>query len=137
MKVKGINLSEVIQSLELLKNLCNMHESCRTCWLYDPKEKETACLLVKAKEDSLAENIEIAQRFIEMSKNCIMPDCPYCPDCKYGTVIYPEDTMPGETGVDTEWICYFDPEVKENETAAMQDGLAAAGCADQDDRSGD
>lgn len=111
MFVKGIKLSKVIESLELLKKLCCIHESCSTCWLYDPEEKETACLLVKAKEDSLAGNIEKAQIHIACEHSCIMPECPYCPECEHGFVTYPEDTMPGETGIEKEWHCIYDPEV--------------------------
>lgn len=111
MKAKGIKLSEVICSLELLKRLCKIHESCSSCWLYDPEEKETACFLVKSKEDSLAGNIEAAQIYISHEYSCIMPECPYCPDCDYGVISYPEDTMPGETGINTEWHCMYDPEI--------------------------
>lgn len=113
MKAEGIKLSEVIKSLELLKILCKMHETCSTCWLYDPKEEETQCLLVKTKENSLAGNIEAALEYISHEHSCIMPECPYCPDCNYGHISYPEDTMPGETGINTEWHCTYDPEVEE------------------------
>lgn len=135
MKVKGIKLSEVIESLDLLKKLCGMHETCSSCWLYDPAEKETQCFLVKTEPGSLADNIEAAQIYIAHEHNCIMPECPYCPTCVYGHISYPEDTMPGETGIETEWYCMYDPEVKENEDVADPDSVAAAGCADQDDRS--
>lgn len=111
MKAKGIKLSEVMCSLELLKRLCKIHESCSTCWLYDSEEKETACLLVKAKEDSLAGNIEAVLENIAKEHSCMMPECPYCPTCGYGHISYPEDTMPGETGIETEWHCTYDPEV--------------------------
>lgn len=111
MKVKGIKLSEVKKSLELLKELCGMHEKCSTCWLYDPDEKETACFLVKAKENSLAGNIEEALKNIVQKHSCVMPECPYCPTCKHGFVSFPEDTMPGEEGIFTDWHCLYDPEV--------------------------
>lgn len=135
MELKGIRLSEVEKSLELLKRLCGMNETCSTCWLYDPAEKETACFLVKTEPGSLAENIEAAQIYISHEHNCIMPECPYCPDCEYGFVTYPEDTMPGETGINTEWHCTYDPEVTESETADDEAGLADTAGTDQDDRS--
>lgn len=135
MKVKGIKLSEVVESLELLKNLCSIHETCSTCWLYDPVETETACFLVKAKEDSLAGNIEAAQRYIRNEIGCIMPECPYCPACDHGFISYPEEAMPGETGIETEWHCLYDPEVIENEAAAIPASVADAESADQNDRS--
>lgn len=136
MGVKGIRLSEVEESLELLKKLCGMHETCSTCWLYDPAEKETACFLVKTEPGSLAENIEATQVYIAHEHSCIMPECPYCPDCEHGLVSYPEDTMPGETGINTEWHCLYDPEVKESETTAISDSCAGAPGTDQDDGSG-
>ncbi len=46
----------------------------------------------------------------EQSDSCIMPESPYCPLCRYGLIIYPEDTMPGEEDVFTEWRCLYDPE---------------------------
>lgn len=39
-----------------------------------------------------------------------MPESPYCPSCRYGLIIYLEDTMPGEEDVFTEWRCLYDPE---------------------------
>lgn len=92
-----------------------MHEKCSTCWLYDPDEKETACFLVKAKENSLAGNIEEALKNIAQKHSCVMPECPYCPTCKHGFVSFPEDTMPGEEGIFTDWHCLYDPEVGGNE----------------------
>lgn len=135
MKVKGIRLSEVTESLELLKKLCGMHETCSTCWLYDPAETETQCFLAKTEPGSLADNIEAVLEYISQEHSCIMPECPYCPICEHGIVSYPEDTMPGETDINTEWHCLYDPEVKESETAAIEDSLADAPGADQDDRS--
>lgn len=135
MKKKGIRLSEVEKSLELLKQLCGTHETCSTCWLYDPAEKETQCFLVKTEPGSLADNIVAAQIYITHEHSCIMPECPYCPDCQYGFVTYPEETMPGETGINTEWHCTYDPEVIENEAVAIPASMADAAGADQDDRS--
>lgn len=135
MEVKGIKLSEIREALELLKNLCRINKSCSTCWLYDPEEKETACFLEKTKENSLAGNIEAAQINISNEHSCIMPECPYCPSCDYGLIIYPEDAMPGDEDIRTEWRCLYDPEVKENEAAAVPDSMADYPGADQDDRS--
>ena len=104
-------MSQVIQSLELLKNLCSIHESCTACWLYDPEEKETACFLIKAKEDSLAGNIEAAQRYIRNEIGCIMPECPDCTFCEYGHIRYSGDTIPGEKGLMSKWKCIYDPKV--------------------------
>lgn len=136
MKAMVIRLSEVTKSLELLKNLCNMNEICSTCWLYDPDEKGTACFLAKEKLESLADNIDAAQRYIENVYGCIMMQYPYCPNCEYGFITYPEDTMPGETDINTKWHCTYDPEVKGNEAASVSDGLADTPGTDQDDRSG-
>lgn len=135
MKLKRIKLSEVVKSLELLKQLCRLHETCSTCWLYDPEEKETQCFLVKTGSGSLAENIKEAKIYIAHEHSCIMPECPYCPDCKYGFISYPEDTMPGETDINTEWHCIYDPEVIENEAAAIPASMEGAAGADQYDRS--
>lgn len=43
----------------------------------------------------------------EVLKKCIMPECPYCPACKYGRVIYPEwvETYEDTEGCECEWIC--------------------------------
>lgn len=118
MKVKGIKLSEVIESLELLKRLCKIHKSCSTCWLYDPEEKETACLLVKAKEVSLAGNIEAALENIAQEHSCVMLECPYCPTCEHGFVSYPDYMITGEEGFLSDWHCLYDPavEVKNEES---------------------
>lgn len=115
MKAKGIKLSEVINSLELLKNLCSINQSCSTSWLYDPEEKETACLLVKAKEVSLAGNIEAALENIAQEHSCVMPECPYCPTCEHGFVSYPDYMITGEEEFVSEWHCLYDPEVRKNE----------------------
>lgn len=45
-----------------------------------------------------------------MDSHCIWPDCPYCPACPYGQVVYPEwvetyDDIP-YAGLD--WICNYD-----------------------------
>lgn len=109
--IKGIKLSEVIQSLELLRDLCSIHESCTTCWLYDQEEKETACFLLKVKEDSLAGNIEAALENIAQEHSCMMPECPYCPTCGYGHIDHQEDAMLGEEGLLSQWHCMYDPKV--------------------------
>ena len=38
-------------------------------------------------------------------ENCIMPEMPYCPTCKYGSVVHDEESD-AET---TEWVCLYDP----------------------------
>lgn len=43
--------------LDYLRAVCLDNKTCPTCPLYDPEEVETACLLCKAKGDSLADNI--------------------------------------------------------------------------------
>lgn len=62
-----------------------------------------------------------------------MPECPYCPACKYGLIIYSEDTMPGEEDVATEWCCLFKSERNDDETDTMSDSLACIPGTDQDD----
>ena len=136
MEVKGIKLSEVVKSLEVLQKLCNINEICSTCWLYDPDEKGTACFLAKENLESLADNIEAALEYIAQEQSCIMPECPYCPSCEHGFVSYPEDTMPGEINLITEWHCTYDPKVRKNEAAANEAGLADTPGDDQDDGSG-
>lgn len=136
MKIKGIRLSEVVKSLEVLKKLCLMHEKCSTCWLYDPEEKETACFLVKTAPGSLAVNIEETLEYIAQEQSCIMPECPYCPTCSHGHISHPEESMPGEEGLLSTWHCTYDPEVRKSETAADEDSLADAPGADPGDRSG-
>ncbi len=131
MKVKGIKLSEVVKSLEVLQKLCNTNEICSTCWLYDPDEKGPACFLTKEKLESLADNIEAALEYIAQEQSCIMPECPYCPTCGYGYI-----KMSSEEGLLSTWHCTYDPEVTGNETAANEAGLADTPGADQDDGSG-
>lgn len=38
------------------------------------------------------------------NKSCIMPECPYCPACRYGFINYPnfDPAFP-------EWVCLYDP----------------------------
>lgn len=47
-----------------------------------------------------------------INNDCIMPECPYCPACKYGLIIYPDEAydFPDED-IQTEWRCLYDPEV--------------------------
>lgn len=131
MKAKGIKLSEVIKSLEVLQSLCNTNEICGTCFLYDPDEKGTACFLAKEKLESLADNIEAALENIAQEHACIMPECSDCSICGYGHI-----KMSSEEGLLSSWRCTYDPEVTKSETAADEDSLADAPGADQDDRSG-
>ena len=45
----------------------------------------------------------------EKLDNCIMPEMPYCPACKYGSVFCDEE--PDPSGIRMEkWICHYDPE---------------------------
>lgn len=41
--------------------------------------------------------------------NCIMPECPYCPACPYGVIIYPESVETYEDTLDSEFeeICTY------------------------------
>lgn len=128
------DINDLIGILEALKAVCEQGERCTKCFLYDPKEAETSCMLVKAKEDSLSGNISAALERLAYLKeeSCIMPECPYCPACEYGLIIYPEDTMPGEEDVVTEWRCLFEPERNDDETDSMSDSLACIPGTDQD-----
>lgn len=130
------DINDLIGILNALKAVCEQSESCTQCFLYDQEETETACLLVKARDDSLAGNIDAALERLEYlkKKSCIMPECPYCPSCEYGHVSYPEDVMPGETN--TEWNCLFEPERTGNETDTMSDSLAGSQCTDPNSGSG-
>lgn len=49
--------------------------------------------------------------------NCIMPEMPYCPNCKYGYIAYKDEDYGGiETPTECEWICtYSGKEVVKNE----------------------
>lgn len=40
----------------------------------------------------------------EDDRPCIMPECPYCPACKYGLV----DSHADDPAF-SEWICCYDP----------------------------
>jgi hypothetical protein len=45
-----------------------------------------------------------------MNENCIMPEQPYCPACKYGVITYPEDEeeyamMTGNAPENETWGC--------------------------------
>lgn len=128
------DINDLIGILKTLKTICDQSEKCTQCFLYDQAEDETACLLVKAKDDSLAGNIDAALERLEYMKkeSCIMPECPYCPACEYGLIVYPEDMMPGEEDVSTEWRCLFEPERNDNETDTMSDSLASIAGTDQD-----
>ncbi|MBD5525446.1 MAG: hypothetical protein HDR04_13715 [Lachnospiraceae bacterium] len=45
----------------------------------------------------------------EKPDNCIMPEMPYCPSCKYGSIV--RDEEPDPSGIRMEkWICLYDPE---------------------------
>lgn len=48
---------QLMDCLGYLKAMCRSNKTCSTCPLYDPEEKETACLLCKAEGNSLADNI--------------------------------------------------------------------------------
>lgn len=62
-----ISYKQLMESLEILRAVCKMNESCTRCWLYDPEEKETACLICKAEGNSLADNIRAARDTICLS----------------------------------------------------------------------
>lgn len=126
------DINDLIGILKALKTICEQSDRCTQCFLYDQVENETACLLVKTKDDSLAVNIVAALERLEYIKKegCIMPECPYCPACDYGHVIYPEDTMPEYT--ECEWHCLFRPERNDDETDTMSDSLAGIAGIDQD-----
>lgn len=64
---KKINFVQLMESLKILQAVCKMNESCTGCWLYDPEEKETACLICKAGGNSLADNIAAARDKICLS----------------------------------------------------------------------
>lgn len=51
------NNVQLMDCLGYLKAMCRSNKTCSTCPLYDPEEKETACLLCKAEGHSLADNI--------------------------------------------------------------------------------
>lgn len=114
-----ININDLVRILNALKTVCEESQRCTECFLYDPAEDETACLLVKAKDDSLAGNINAALERLEYIKgqSCIMPECPYCPLCVYGLVIYPEEAyeFPDED-CSTEWCCLLDVDDPVNKT---------------------
>ncbi len=48
---------QLMDCLGYLKAMCRSNEKCSMCPLYDPEEKETACLLCKTDGNSLADNI--------------------------------------------------------------------------------
>lgn len=48
---------QLVDCLGYLKAMCRSNKACSTCLLYDPEEKETACLLCKTDGNSLADNI--------------------------------------------------------------------------------
>ena len=42
------------------------------------------------------------------TENCIMPEMPYCPACKYGSIVHEEE--PDPSGYEfNEWVCLYDP----------------------------
>ena len=43
----------------------------------------------------------------ENKENCISPEYPYCPGCKYGLVLYPEwvETYEDTYHCTCDWIC--------------------------------
>lgn len=45
-----------------------------------------------------------------MSDNCIMPEMPYCPACRYGYIVYPEwvETAQDLEGCSCEWVCLLE-----------------------------
>ena len=45
------------------------------------------------------------------TKKCIMPECPYCPSCKYGYIYHNEDWEDDTT----EWNCLLTEEDWEKE----------------------
>ncbi len=105
------DINDLAGILKALKTVCEESTRCTECFLYDPAENETACMLVKAKDDSLAGNINAALERLEYIKgqSCIMPECPYCPSCVYGLVIYPEEAhVFPEEDCSTEWRCLLD-----------------------------
>lgn len=50
-----------------------------------------------------------------MAKNCITPEYPYCPTCKYGLVIWPEwvETYEDTFDATCEWRCLYNGEEEE------------------------
>lgn len=42
------------------------------------------------------------------AEGCIMPECPYCPACRYGLIIYDEDYDGYEEPEFCEWLCLLD-----------------------------
>lgn len=62
-----------MESFKILQAVCKMNESCTGCWLYDPEEKETACLICKAGGNSLADNIAAARDKICLSDISLAP----------------------------------------------------------------
>lgn len=42
--------------------------------------------------------------------NCITPECPYCPLCEYGLVVYPEDGYGYYDDSEfVDWVCCYEP----------------------------
>lgn len=70
---KQVNFLQLMESFEILQAVCKMNESCTECWLYDPEEKETACLICKAEGNSLADNIRAARDAICLSSVNLAP----------------------------------------------------------------
>lgn len=70
---KKINFVQLMESFKILQAVCKMNESCTGCWLYDPEEKETACLICKAGGNSLADNIAAARDKICLSDISLAP----------------------------------------------------------------
>lgn len=121
------NINDLAGILNALKTVCEESIRCIECFLYDPAENETACMLVKAKDDSLAGNINAALERLEYIKeqSCIMPECPYCPSCVYGLVIYPEEAYAfPEEDCSTEWRCLFDADERVVEKGLEEGGTA-------------
>lgn len=70
---KEINYLQLMECFGTLQSLCRMNESCTSCLLYDPEEKETACLICKAEGNSLADNIAAARDTICLSNTSLAP----------------------------------------------------------------
>lgn len=54
---------------------------------------------------------------MKMNEKCIMPEMPYCPCCRYGLIIYPEDTN-NIYDSDPEWVCMLESEEKEKDDSS-------------------
>ncbi len=77
--------------------------------------------------NDLAGNINTALERLEYIKeqSCIMPECPYCPSCVYGFVIYPEEAYEfPEEDCSTEWRCLLDVDERVVEKGLEEGGTA-------------